>query len=210
MYLDNTSECNFAHIPPLNEVELHTNTNSNGPSTTQLPKPVVLTPLRRESRVEIRMRMLRTQLQKLQEELDCRAKAKSSTVDLRDQADVHALLDYSILVSKMDADGQSAPETTASLQIASHKLSSMSLEGNVISKGAWYARTLRRKGKHVLEWGALPERRQGKGAAHASLLDNTLVREGINQYIASLEVGTVRLLCISSRFHTHSTLAHPV
>lgn len=190
MYLECTPEYNLIQTPQPNPTA-RTNTNDIRLNVAASLKPPALTPLLRESRVEIRMRTMRSQLHKLQGELTRQSKAKKSTVNLRDQTDIQALLDYSALVSQMAAEGQSAPETTASLQIASTKISSTSIEGNIVSKGAWYARTLRRKGKHVLEWGVLPERRQGKGAVHASLIDDKRVQEGIKQYIMSLEVGKV-------------------
>lgn len=80
---------------------------------------------------------------------------------------------------------------TASLQIARMKVSTISKDGSIIAKGAWYVRTLRSKAKHVRDCGKLPERQQGKGATHVSLLDNPLVPKAIQKFIGGLAVGKV-------------------
>ncbi|KAF8599613.1 hypothetical protein BDV93DRAFT_449148 [Ceratobasidium sp. AG-I] len=147
------------------------------------------------------MRTLRKQLSKLQEDVNRKARKKNLVIDLRDQTDIQALLDYSVLVSRLAGDGADAPETTASLQIARCKLSAVSAEGEAVSKGAWYARTLRKKARHVHDWGVLPERKQGKGATHSSLLDDSSVRKAVELYTASLRAGELTPLGLTKELN---------
>lgn len=142
-------------------------------------------------RIELRMRTLRQSLSELDKNISKLAKLKNSKVDLRDQADIQALFDYSVLVSQYVAEGRGSPEMAASMQIATCKVSTVSENGSVLSKGGWYARTLRKKANHVREWGALPERKQGKGATHPSLLDDPRILQAAEQFASSLTVGKV-------------------
>ncbi|KAF8607403.1 hypothetical protein BDV93DRAFT_591655 [Ceratobasidium sp. AG-I] len=77
---------------------------------------------------------------------------------------------------------------SASLQVARTKISSVQANGDSITKGAWYARTLRSKAEHIRSYGELPDRRQGKGAAHATLLDDPLVKKSLKTFISSLKI----------------------
>ncbi|KAJ1300454.1 hypothetical protein OPQ81_005269 [Rhizoctonia solani] len=147
---------------------------------------------------ESRLKKLRTQLTTLKKQMERGMRLGKQKVDPRDPADIQVLLDYCTLVEQLVQEGCRSPEMTSSLQIARTKVSTIMKDGDVISKGAWYARTLRSKAKHVHEFGILPARRQGKGAAHSSLLDNPLVSKAVNAFLDKAEIGKVtpRLLMI--------------
>lgn len=148
-------------------------------------------PSRPDSSVRKRLEELRQKLQQLQTQLEKQMKAGKQKIDPRDPADMQALLDYCTLAEQLYHEGCSSPEMTASLQIARTKASTISKDGKVVTKGAWYARTLRTKAKHVQDFGKLPERRQGKGASHETLLDNPSVRSAVEAFIENLAVGKV-------------------
>lgn len=150
-------------------------------------------------RTETRMRALRQNLSKLDDEINKLAKLQQSKIDLQDRADIQALLDYSVLVSQFVAEGRASPEMAASMQIANLKVSTLAKDGSVERKGPWYARTLRKKAKHVCEWATLPERKQGKGAAHPSLLDDPRILQAAKQFALSLAVGKVSHVFMSAR-----------
>ncbi|KAK7020018.1 hypothetical protein R3P38DRAFT_2782422 [Favolaschia claudopus] len=50
-------------------------------------------------------------------------------------------------------------------------------------KGEYYARLLRSMAVHLLEHGTLPEKQQGKGAHHESLLLNPVVHEALQEWV---------------------------
>ncbi|KDN36668.1 hypothetical protein RSAG8_10666, partial [Rhizoctonia solani AG-8 WAC10335] len=142
-----------------------------------------------------RLELLWRRLGTLKAKLDKGLK-RGTKIDPRDPIEVAALLDYCTLAKQLHCEGCVSPELTASLQIARTKVSTIRKDGSVISKGAWYARTLRSKARHVRECGELPERLQGKGAAHWSPLDDPAVLGAVNKFINTLGTGkiTPRLL----------------
>lgn len=121
----------------------------------------------------------------------------SSKADLRDIADVAIISDYNVLVHHLRKEGHLSPKMEASMRIAQSKLSGTSHEGNPITKGKWFARQLRKKAEHVRRTGALPERRQGKGGAHHSLLDEVDVQMAVESFFSSAKIGEVSL----ARYH---------
>jgi hypothetical protein len=136
------------------------------------------------------LELLWQQLGDLKAQLDKDLKRGKKT-DPQDPVEVAALLDYCTLAKQLHHEGCISPELTASLQIAHTKVSTICEDGNVISKGAWYACTLRSKVKHICNCGELPEQWQGKGAAHASPLDNPAILDAINKFISTLGTGKV-------------------
>jgi hypothetical protein len=53
-------------------------------------------------------------------------------------------------------------------------------------KGPYFARRLRHLSAYLLRTGMLPETRQGKGAAHESLLNRSEVRAGLRLFVTGL------------------------
>ncbi|KAF8749888.1 hypothetical protein RHS01_09745 [Rhizoctonia solani] len=145
------------------------------PSAREPEAHKTLAPLRAnspDSSVEVRLKELRKTLTSLKKQLDSEMRRGKTKIDPRDP-------------------GLRNPEMSASLQIACTKVSTINKDGDVISKGAWYARTLRSKAKHVQDFGQLPPRKQGKGGAHVLLLDNPLVMKAVNTFVDKCAVGKV-------------------
>lgn len=119
-------------------------------------------------------------------ELTKMVKARTDTEDL---ISVTLLSDYNILRECLRIEGDPTPDKTASLRIASCKPSQWE---NRLTKGPWFARRLQKMANHVLKHRQLPERRQGKGGKHPSLLDQKDVRAAIEKFVNNCETGTVR------------------
>ncbi|KAF8747109.1 hypothetical protein RHS01_11445 [Rhizoctonia solani] len=162
------------------------------PSAREPEAHKTLAPLRAnspDSSVEVRLKELRKTLTSLKKQLDSEMRRGKTKIDPRDPVDIQALFDYCILAEQLVWEGLRNPEMSASLQIACTKVSTINKDGDVISKGAWYARTLRSKAKHVQDFGQLPPRKQGKGGAHVLLLDNPLVMKAVNTFVDKCAVG---------------------
>ncbi|KAF8747374.1 hypothetical protein RHS02_00241, partial [Rhizoctonia solani] len=128
---------------------------------------------------------------KLKKQFKREMQCNNMKTDPRNPANIQALFDYCVLAEQLVQEGIQNPEMSASLQIACTKVSTVTKEGDVISKGAWYARTLRSKARHVRELGQLPTWKQGKGGAHKLLLDNPLVSKAVEAFVGKAEVGKV-------------------
>ncbi|KAB5590521.1 hypothetical protein CTheo_6045 [Ceratobasidium theobromae] len=144
-----------------------------------------------DSSVKIQLEDLHNKLAKMQAHVEKDMKARKGKIDPRDVADIQVLMDYCTLAKQLCCEGCQNPEVTASLQIARMKISTVSKDGDIVSKGAWYACTLRSKAKHVRECNELPECQQGKGGVHNSLLDNSAVISAVKNFIDRLGVGKI-------------------
>ena len=114
-----------------------------------------------------------------------KAKAGACPEDL---ISITLLSDYNILRKHLHVEGDPTPDKTASLRIASCKPSQWK---NHLTKGPWFARRLREMANHVLTHQQLPERRQGKGGKHASLLDQRGVRTAVEKFMNDCEPRTM-------------------
>lgn len=162
-----------------------TGVQDDGTQGLSQQQPTVSQPQKRkETEFEIMERSIRTIPKRIR---------RQPKVDLRDIADLAVISDFNVLSHSLRQARHPAPAMTASLQIAQSKLSSTSIGGYPISKGAWYARQIRKKAKHIRETGSLPERSQGKGGAHASLLDAPDVQTAVKAFFESISTGDVRI-----------------
>lgn len=121
-----------------------------------------------------------------------RIRKKKGKADLRDVADIAILSDFNVLCNTLRVEGHKSPEIEASLLIARCKSKSTTADGNPVNRGEYFARQLRRKARHVRDTGLLPERRQGKGARHHSLLDFEDVARAVDAFFGSTALGEVR------------------
>ncbi|KIO33208.1 hypothetical protein M407DRAFT_18061 [Tulasnella calospora MUT 4182] len=115
----------------------------------------------------------------------------SAKADLRDIADIAIISDYNVLVHHLRQEGHSSPKMEASMRIAQSKLTGTSHEGHPIAKGKWFARQLRKKAEHIRMTGSLPERKQGKGGTHYSLLDEGVVQKAVKSFFTSTKIGEI-------------------
>lgn len=138
---------------------------------------------RSETEFEIMERSISTILKRIR---------RQPKFDLRDVADLAVISDFNVLSHSLRLAHHPSPEMMASLQIARSKLSATSVAGCPITKGAWYARQIRKKAKHIRETGSLPARLQGKGGTHASLLDYPDVQNAVKAFFELTPTGEVR------------------
>ena len=128
--------------------------------------------------------------QKLDEiirELTKKVKGRTNPEDL---ISLTLLSDYNILREHLHVSRDPTPDKTASLRIASCKRSQ---KKDHLTKGPWFARRLRELGNHVLKYRQLPERKQGKGGKHSSLLNEKEVYTAIGKFMNQCETGAVCL-----------------
>jgi hypothetical protein len=126
-------------------------------------------------------------LDKIIRELTKKAKVGLNPQDL---ISLTLLSDYNILREHLRIDGDPIPDKTASLRIA---LCKPSQQQNYLTKGPWFARRLREMANHVLRHHQLPERRQGKGGKHSSLLDQKEIYAAVEKFMNDSETGMVCL-----------------
>jgi hypothetical protein len=170
-------------------------------SNTQGPQASVLRGALKETDAKSKHAKLRILIKKhrktlcKKETLVSNAKAAGTILDLEaltQYNDKH--LDLSLKKIKLTASVTTAsrilrPKLKRKLS-ASHPSEEASLAiAHRCGKGPYYARILREMAAQLLTDGTLPEKNQGKGGYHESLLDNPLIREALQEWVkGTLEV----------------------
>lgn len=120
-------------------------------------------------------------------ELTRKAKVGANPQDL---ISLTLLSDYNILREHLHIEGDPTLDRTAGLRIA---LCKPSQQQNCLTKGPWFARRLQEMANHVLRHHQLPERKQGKGGKHSSLLNQKEIYAAVKKFMNDSETGTVCL-----------------
>jgi hypothetical protein len=116
-------------------------------------------------------------------------KAASSILDLEALSQYNdKLLELSLKKIKLVASVKTAnrllrPKLKQKISL-SHPSEEASLAvSHRCGKGPYYARVLREMAAHLLSDGTLPEKHQGAGAHHESLLDNPAIRDALQEWV---------------------------
>ncbi|EUC63055.1 hypothetical protein RSOL_470480 [Rhizoctonia solani AG-3 Rhs1AP] len=98
--------------------------------------------------------------------------------------------DYNNLQKSYINMGHKLPSMLASNRIAEAKFVPTPAKP-LYQHESWFARQLRVKAYHLVQFGLLPESNQGKGASHYSILCEEDVRQSILMYLRTLKTGMI-------------------
>jgi hypothetical protein len=115
-------------------------------------------------------------------------KSKSLTDKERDR--IADIANFVTLSDVLRQNGETRPDTVASIQIAHCKIAIGNNE-KLVSKGQWFARRLREMANEVFTADSLPPSTQGKGATKHSLLERQDVIHRVERGLKNVEKGKV-------------------